>query len=102
VLPIGGATYKIEAAAQAGIKKVIIPKSNEADVLIEDIYKDKVQIIPVTNISEVIEHSLMGKGKDKLIQKLRDSNNSRMNFDISSIKDQIPTTTKQAKGINNV
>ncbi len=102
VLPIGGATYKIEAAAQAGIKKVIIPKSNEADVLIEDIYKDKVQIIPVTNISEVIEHSLLGKGKEKLMQKLKDSNNSRMNFDISNIKDTMPAKSTTSKGINNV
>ena len=36
VLPIGGVTYKIEAAAKAGIKRVIIPRSNLDDVLIED------------------------------------------------------------------
>ncbi len=42
VLPVGGVTYKIEAAAQAGMKKVIIPKANEADVLIERAYRDKI------------------------------------------------------------
>ncbi len=102
VLPIGGVTYKIEAAAQAGIKKVIIPKSNEADVLIEESYKDKVQIIPVTTISEVLEHSLLGKEKEKLIRKLKDSASSRLNFDISSINESLPTTSKTAKGMNNV
>ncbi|WP_440951730.1 ATP-dependent protease LonB [Methanococcoides sp. FTZ1] len=71
VLPIGGATYKIEAAAQAGIKKVIIPKSNEADVLIEENYKDMVEIIPVTTIAEVIEHSLVGPDKANIVEKLR-------------------------------
>ncbi|MGM0771582.1 MAG: ATP-dependent protease LonB [Halobacteriota archaeon] len=71
VLPIGGATYKIEAAAQAGIKKVIIPKSNEADVLIEENYKDMVEIIPVTTIAEVIEHSLIGEGKEAIVEKLK-------------------------------
>ncbi|KGK99790.1 ATP-dependent protease Lon [Methanococcoides methylutens] len=71
VLPIGGATYKIEAAAQAGIKKVIIPKSNEADVLIEENYRDMVEIIPVTTIAEVIEHSLVGEDKAGIIKKLR-------------------------------
>ncbi|WP_406670052.1 ATP-dependent protease LonB [Methanolobus sp. ZRKC4] len=72
VLPIGGVTYKIEAAAQAGIKKVIIPKSNEDDVLIEDAYKDKIKIVPVTNIIEVIEHSLVdGPDKDKIVEKLK-------------------------------
>ncbi|HJJ76989.1 MAG TPA: ATP-dependent protease LonB, partial [Methanocorpusculum sp.] len=48
VLPIGGVTYKIEAAAKAGIKTVIIPQSNLNDVLIEDQYADMVSIIPVT------------------------------------------------------
>ncbi|MEL4304394.1 ATP-dependent protease LonB [Methanococcoides sp. LMO-2] len=71
VLPIGGATYKIEAAAQAGIKKVIIPKSNEADVLIEENYKDMVEIIPVTTIAEVIEHSLVGADKANIVEKLK-------------------------------
>ena len=54
VLPVGGVTYKIEAAAQSGIKKVIIPKSNESDVMIEDAYKDVIEIIPVSNIVEVV------------------------------------------------
>ncbi|MDK2825120.1 Lon-like ATP-dependent protease [Methanolobus vulcani] len=71
VLPIGGATYKIEAAARAGIKKVIIPKSNEDDVLIEDAYKDKIEIVPVTNIVEVIEHSLVGPEKERILEKLK-------------------------------
>ena len=71
VLPIGGATYKIEAAARAGIKKVIIPKSNEDDVLIEEAYKDKIEIVPVTNIVEVIEHSLVGSEKNRILEKLK-------------------------------
>ncbi|MCZ7400129.1 MAG: ATP-dependent protease LonB [Candidatus Methanoperedens sp.] len=63
VLPVGGVTYKIEAAALAGIKTVIIPKSNLGDVLIEDEYKDIIKIIPVSNIEEVIEYSLVGREK---------------------------------------
>ncbi len=71
VLPVGGVTYKIEAAAQAGIKTVIIPKSNMGDVLIEDRYKDAVRIIPVSNIEEVLEYSLVGKEKEGLIATLK-------------------------------
>lgn len=71
VLPIGGVTYKIEAAAQAGIKKVIIPKSNMGDVLIDDEFKDMIEIIPVTKIEEVLEHSLVGKEKNSFITKLK-------------------------------
>jgi Lon-like ATP-dependent protease len=34
VLPIGGASAKIEAAIDAGIKHVIVPKSNEQDIVL--------------------------------------------------------------------
>lgn len=71
VLPIGGATAKVEAAVKAGIKKVIVPKSNLQDVLIEDQYKDKIQIIPVETLPEVIEHALTGPGKEALLEKLK-------------------------------
>lgn len=65
VLPVGGVTGKIEAAAEAGIRKVLIPKSNMEDVLIEEHYREKIEIIPVETLSEVLEHALMGKGKKK-------------------------------------
>ncbi len=78
VLPIGGATYKIEAAAMAGIKKVIIPKANEDDVLIEEAYKDMIEIVPVTNIIEVIEHSLVGPDKNRIVEKLRNMSNLKI------------------------
>ncbi|HMB44399.1 MAG TPA: ATP-dependent protease LonB [Candidatus Methanoperedens sp.] len=71
VLPVGGVTYKIEAAALAGIKTVLIPKSNMGDVLIEDEYKDLIKIIPVSNIEEVLEYSLVGGEKDGLIATLK-------------------------------
>ena len=71
VLPVGGVTYKIEAAALAGIKTVIIPKSNLGDVLIEDEYKDVIKIIPVSDIEEVLEYSLIGREKEGLISTLK-------------------------------
>ncbi|SDM63284.1 Lon-B peptidase. Serine peptidase. MEROPS family S16 [Halogranum gelatinilyticum] len=60
VLPVGGITHKIEAAAKAGMKTVIIPAANLQDVMIEDEYKELVDIVPVTHISEVLKHSLEG------------------------------------------
>lgn len=71
VLPVGGVTGKIEAAAEAGIKKVLIPKSNMDDVFIEDRYKKKIDVIPVENIGDVLEHALVGKGKKGLLEKMR-------------------------------
>jgi Lon-like ATP-dependent protease len=71
VLPIGGATAKVEAAAKAGISRVLIPKSNLRDVLIEDYYKDKVKVIPVATLIDVIENALEGTGKAELLKKLK-------------------------------
>lgn len=71
VLPVGGVTGKIEAAAESGIKKVLIPESNMNDVLIEERYKNKIEIIPVSTLSEVLEHALVGKGKKSLLDKMQ-------------------------------
>ena len=71
VLPVGGVTGKIEAAAEAGIKTVLIPETNMEDVFIEDRYKKKVKIIPVETMSDVLEHALIGKGKKSLLKKMK-------------------------------
>src|SRR5512137_639221 len=70
VLPVGGVTQKIEAAAQAGIKTVLIPKSNMGDVLIDESIKGKIEIIPVSTIGEVFEYA-MGGQRNNLIEKLK-------------------------------
>ncbi len=71
VLPVGGVTGKIEAAAEAGIRKVLIPHSNMEDVFIEDRYQKKIEIIPVETLSDVLEHTLVGKGKKGLMEKMK-------------------------------
>jgi len=70
VLPVGGVTQKIEAAAQAGISTVLIPKSNMGDVLIDESVKGKITIIPVATIGEVFEFA-MGGQRTRLIEKLK-------------------------------
>lgn len=70
VLPVGGVTQKIEAAVQAGISTVLIPKANEKDVLIDDSFKEKVLIIPVSTIDEVFEYSMTGQ-RNRLVEKLK-------------------------------
>ena len=72
VLPVGGVTHKIEAAAKSGLNQVIIPKANEQDVMIEDEYEDMIEIIPVQHISEVLEVALAGEPeKDSLVDRLK-------------------------------
>jgi len=70
VLPVGGITSKIEAAAEVGMEKVLIPKNNMKDVVLEKKYEDKIEIVPVENLGEVLEHALLGENKDKLLDKL--------------------------------
>jgi Lon-like ATP-dependent protease len=70
VMPVGGVTQKIEAAAKAGIKTVLIPKSNMGDVLIDEAIKGMIEIIPVSNMSEVFEYA-MGGQRNRLIEKLK-------------------------------
>ena len=59
VLPIGGVTAKIEAAAVSGIKTVVVPRANLQDVLIDDKYVDKIEVIAVDSLDEVMEHALI-------------------------------------------
>ena len=71
VLPIGGVTYKIEAAAKAGITTVLIPRMNMDDVLIEERYKPLVTLIPVDTIEEVLKIALVPENSEGFLTKLR-------------------------------
>jgi len=70
VLPVGGVTAKIEAAAEMGIRKVVIPRSNLKDVLLEDRYVGRIEIVPADTLKDVLEHALVGPKKDRLLTKL--------------------------------
>jgi Lon-like ATP-dependent protease len=70
VLPVGGVTAKIEAAAKAGLKKILIPRANMRDVLIEEKYSKKVEVIAVDNLKDVLSHALVGTEKEGLLNKL--------------------------------
>ena len=71
VLPIGGVTYKIEAAVKAGIKTVLIPRMNLGDVLIEERYKPLVTIIPVDTIDDVLKVALVPENSAGFLIKLK-------------------------------
>tara|TARA_Y100000589_G_C27191927_1_gene645164 strand:+ start:2037 stop:4454 length:2418 start_codon:yes stop_codon:yes gene_type:complete len=59
VLPVGGIKEKILAAKRAGIKKILMPKSNQKDVNeIKKSYLEGLQFHYVKKMSEVIELSL--------------------------------------------
>jgi Lon-like ATP-dependent protease len=71
VLPVGGVTAKIEAAAESGVTKVLIPAMNMQDVLIESKYKDMITIIPVSTLKDVLDNILVaGPRKEGLLKNL--------------------------------
>ncbi len=59
VCPVGGVTGKVEAARQAGAKKVLIPEKNWQHCF-EKI--TGIRIIPVSHIREVFQHALLERG----------------------------------------
>lgn len=59
VLPVGGVTAKVEAAIEAGLKRVIVPRSNYDDIVLDSNHQNKIQIIPVDTIEDVLENALM-------------------------------------------
>jgi Lon-like ATP-dependent protease len=88
VLPIGGVTAKIEAAAKSGISNIIIPRSNLQDVLIDDKWANKINIIPVDSLDEVLHHALVGsEDKVSLVERLANVVDT-----IATVKDTQPST----------
>ena len=70
VLPVGGVTTKVEAAIDAGIKRIIIPKSNLNDIVVSKEKLDKVKIITVKTIKDVLREALDWKGKEKILKRI--------------------------------
>ena len=59
VLPIGGLKEKLLAALRGGIKTVLIPADNEKDLAeIPDNVKEGLELIPVSNVMDVLEIAL--------------------------------------------
>ena len=59
VLPVGGITAKLEAAAASGLTRAIIPKINAKDVMIETKYYKNMEIILAETIRDVFEYAFM-------------------------------------------
>jgi len=70
VLPVGGVTAKVEAAIEAGLKKVLIPRANLQDVILDEEHEGKIEVIPVSTVYEVLKYALKDcPEKDELLRK---------------------------------
>lgn len=70
VLPVGGVSAKVEAAIDAGIENVIVPKSNMNDIILDKESMKKINIIHVETISDVLRTALDWKGKEDILRKI--------------------------------
>jgi len=72
VLPVGGVTAKVEAAADSGIRRVLIPQDNLEDLVLESRYTGKIEVIPVGTLRDVLKYALVGQGqkKESLLERL--------------------------------
>ena len=76
VLPVGGVTSKVEAAIDAGLKRVIIPASNANDVALDKEKLRKIKILTVRTLADVLKYSLKEcKRKREIIKELKNSGN---------------------------
>ena len=74
VLPVGGVSSKVQAAIEAGIKKVIVPKANLHDIIVDKEQLKKIKIIPVETVYQVLREALDWTGKQKLLRIIKEMN----------------------------
>jgi ATP-dependent Lon protease len=68
VLPIGGVKQKVLAAHRAGLKEVIIPERNGADL--EDVpesVREEMTFHLASEIDQVLEHALVADGSEETV-----------------------------------
>lgn len=70
VLPVGGVSSKVEAAMEAGIKNIIVPRTNLKDIIMDSRQAAGVRIIPVDTIGDVLREALDWKGHEQILKRI--------------------------------
>lgn len=65
VLPVGGIREKVLAAHRAGIRKVLLPKENEADIQdIPEVVREEMEFVLIKTVNDALKHVLVKDGKN--------------------------------------
>ena len=70
VLPVGGVSSKVQAAIDVGIKRVIVPRSNLQDIVIDKEKLKTLEIIPVDHIRQVLQQAFIWKDHKRMFEEL--------------------------------
>ncbi|HLC20171.1 MAG TPA: ATP-dependent protease LonB [Candidatus Nanoarchaeia archaeon] len=70
VLPVGGVSSKVEAAIEAGLKRIIVPRSNLQDIVLNGKKLKGIEILPVDRIEQVLKEALVWQGHKKTLKML--------------------------------
>ncbi len=63
VLPVGGVTSKVYAAARAGFAEVIVPRANLADIVLSKKELNNITIIPASTLKDVLDNAFVRSKK---------------------------------------
>lgn len=86
VLPIGGLREKSTAAFKNGMKTVLIPEGNKADLeKVNETVKNAIEFIPVSNLDEVLSFALLNNKKNKF-DKIKPVTKNNINENINDTK----------------
>ena len=66
VLPVGGIREKVLAAHRAGIRKVLLPRENEADIQeIPEVVRDEMEFVLLKTVNDALKQVLVKGEKNE-------------------------------------
>ncbi|NIA03900.1 MAG: ATP-dependent protease LonB [Nitrospiraceae bacterium] len=71
ILPIGGVSAKVEAAVDSGLKEVLVPYSNIGDIVLPKDKREKIKILPIKSLMEVLQEVFVWDGNIALFETIK-------------------------------
>ncbi len=61
------------------MKRVVVPAANFGDIVLDSLHKDRIEVVPVANISEVWENALIASPeKQRFLSRVADFLNPKL------------------------